>query len=202
MKKKAHSIFLAVPIAVAASVGAMHAKASCQDETAYQVPPTTYSKLNAKDAFERVAGGGGYTVIDMGIRESQRLSAREVSGPLYAVLDNFASEYRVEYRIRNCQVRLYPIGRAPNLKNYSLTAGRPIHEEISRWAAGEGWQINWTPEKSWRVFAGASIEEASAVDAVGKVVEYLRAEGKPIRLRIYAGNKVMEVESTDIRGGN
>jgi len=83
---------------------------------------------------------------------------------------------------------------------YRMNEGDLIHGVITRWASDEGWKLIWHPRKSWRAVQTTSIDAASAADAVSKVIEYLREEGKPVRLVVYQANKIMEVESTEIAG--
>jgi len=81
---------------------------------------------------------------------------------------------------------------------YQLTGGKPIHTQLIDWAKSAGWVLRWSPQNTWEAFADTTIIAASADRAIEQVVENLRMEGKPIRLRVYAGNRVMEVEAMTI----
>ena len=53
---------------------------------------------------------------------------------------------------------------------------------------------------SWRVLREAYMTNAADVAAaVSEVIDILRDEGKPVRLKISDGNRVMEVFSSEVR---
>ncbi len=91
--------------------------------------------------------------------------------------------------------KLIPAGEN---RPYQLVAGRPVHLQIMDWAKSSGWVLKWSPQNTWEVFADTTIVASSADAAVEQVIQTLRLEGKPIRLRVYAGNRVMEVEAMTI----
>ena len=91
--------------------------------------------------------------------------------------------------------KLIPAGEN---RPYQLVAGRPVHLQIMDWAKSSGWVLKWSPQNTWEVFADTTIVASSADAAVEQVIQTLRMEGKPIRLRVYAGNRVMEVEAMTI----
>ena len=63
-----------------------------------------------------------------------------------------------------------------------------------------GWELLWHPTMSWRTVREANLSrEPDVVAAVSKVIDILRDEGKPVRLKISDGNKVMEVLSNEVR---
>ncbi|HWS26014.1 MAG TPA: TcpQ domain-containing protein [Xanthomonadales bacterium] len=84
---------------------------------------------------------------------------------------------------------------AGDTKAYVLHAGKPVHTQIIEWANSSGWVLKWSPDTTWEVFAETTIHAATTDQAVEQVVQNLRMEGKPIRLRVYTGNRVMEVEA-------
>jgi hypothetical protein len=87
-----------------------------------------------------------------------------------------------------------PAPPAPPRPSFVLKQDRPIHLELQAWAAREGWQLHWHPEVSWRVLRDADLSgDGDVSDAVARVIEILREEGKPLRLQISDGNRVMEV---------
>lgn len=95
-------------------------------------------------------------------------------------------------------VDLRPRGQ-PNVSGrYVLQEGDLVHEALARWAADEGWKLIWLPGKSWRVAQTTSVSASSVSEAVGKVVEYLREEGKPLQLIVYGPNRVLEVQSLEV----
>ncbi len=87
----------------------------------------------------------------------------------------------------------------PEPVRYQLRTGEPIHKDLQAWAEREGWELVWQPNASWRTLRSTQIEKNDIGSAVTEVIDILRDEGKPVRLRISDGNKVMEVISTEIR---
>lgn len=92
-------------------------------------------------------------------------------------------------------VALIPAGEN---RPYQLAAGKPVHTQLIDWATQSGWVLKWSPEHTWEVFADTTIVARSTDQAVEQVIQSLRMEGKPIRLRVYVGNRVMEVEALTI----
>lgn len=82
---------------------------------------------------------------------------------------------------------------------FVLRGGEPIHVEVARWASLAGWDLHWQARTSWRTLRDTAFPQSEVTAAITEVVEILRDEGKPLVLRISAGNKVMEVLSTEVR---
>ena len=83
---------------------------------------------------------------------------------------------------------------------FLLKKDQPIHEGLQEWALASGWELLWYPTMSWRTVREANLSrEPDVVAAVSKVIDILRDEGKPVRLKISDGNKVMEVLSNEVR---
>ena len=83
---------------------------------------------------------------------------------------------------------------------FLLKKDQPIHEGLQEWAVASGWELLWYPTMSWRTVREANLSrEPDVVAAVSKVIDILRDEGKPVRLKISDGNKVMEVLSNEVR---
>lgn len=93
-----------------------------------------------------------------------------------------------------------PAKPAPAAKPvYLLATDQPIHEALQAWARGQDWEVRWYPAVSWRTLREADFSAApDLVAAVSEVVDILRDEGKPLRLRVSEGNRVMEVLSTEV----
>ena len=95
-----------------------------------------------------------------------------------------------------------PLAQAPSAQfpaGYVLRTGELISVELDHWARREGWQFIWHPSTSWRTLRATQFPQGDVAAAVASVIDILRDEGKPIRLRISDGNKVMEVMSTEVR---
>jgi hypothetical protein len=82
---------------------------------------------------------------------------------------------------------------------YVLATDQPVHEGLQAWARAQDWELRWYPAISWRVIREADFSNAPDLSAaVSEVVDILRDEGKPIKLRISEGNRIMEVISTEV----
>lgn len=93
-----------------------------------------------------------------------------------------------------------PSPAPPPAPAFLLKKDQPIHEGLQEWAVASGWELLWYPTMSWRTVRDANLSrEADVVAAVSKVIDILRDEGKPVRLKISDGNKVMEVLSNEVR---
>lgn len=92
-----------------------------------------------------------------------------------------------------------PVEQTPVQSGFLLRGGQPISAEITAWAARTGWEIYWHHRVSWKTIRDTVINRADVSEAVSEVIDILREEGKPIALRISAGNKVMEVLSLEVR---
>ena len=84
---------------------------------------------------------------------------------------------------------------------FHIRQGVAIHSQIEAWARAKGWQLIWYPSVSWRAIANADFNQHKEVSAaIEDVINILRDEGKPVRLRISEGNHVLEVTSNEVRG--
>ena len=82
---------------------------------------------------------------------------------------------------------------------FVLRTDEPIHAELRAWAQAAGWEFIWHPPVSWRTLRATSFAHQDVTAAVTEVIDILRDEGRPVRLRIAEGNRVMEVLSTEVR---
>lgn len=83
---------------------------------------------------------------------------------------------------------------------FRMERGQPIHLALESWAKNAGWTLIWYPAVSWKAISNVEMKnKKDVVEAVSEVVSILRAEGKPIRLRVSDGNNVMEVLSTEVK---
>ena len=80
-----------------------------------------------------------------------------------------------------------------------IPKGGLVHVFLRDLAQSEGWTFIWYPSVSWKAIADIDLTAyLNAERAVVELVSLLRLEGKPIQLRLSAGNKVMEVLSTEV----
>jgi outer membrane protein OmpA-like peptidoglycan-associated protein len=83
---------------------------------------------------------------------------------------------------------------------YHLKKNELIHLALQEWAQRAGWEFVWQHPGTWKAMGDTSFDGRTDVtQAVSEVVRILRAEGKPVRLRISEGNRVMEVLSAEVR---
>lgn len=83
---------------------------------------------------------------------------------------------------------------------FRMAKGEAIHTALEGWANAAGWSLIWYPSVSWKAIGNVEMKDKKdVVEAVSEVVSVLRAEGKPIRLRVSDGNNVMEVLSTEVK---
>ena len=83
---------------------------------------------------------------------------------------------------------------------FFLRKNELIHLSLLEWVRGTGWELVWQHPGSWRALGDTGFEgHGDVTQAISEVVRVLRAEGKPVRLRISEGNKVMEVLSSEVR---
>lgn len=81
---------------------------------------------------------------------------------------------------------------APLPDVWVLKAGQPIHAQLAKWAATAGWEFTWKVDKGYIPPADARF--AGSFDtALEEVVKALFAEGVPVHLRVWEGNRVAEV---------
>lgn len=83
---------------------------------------------------------------------------------------------------------------------WQIEKGQPIHQALEAWAKEANWTLIWYPSVSWKAIGPVDMQhKKDVVDAVSEIVNVLRAEGKPVRLRVSDGNNVMEVVSTEVK---
>lgn len=83
--------------------------------------------------------------------------------------------------------------------SFVLRKGELVHAQLQAWAQASGWELLWLPDVSWKVLGDTSFASITDVTlAVSEVINVLREEGRPVRLSISDGNKIMEVLSTDV----
>lgn len=83
-------------------------------------------------------------------------------------------------------------------QTWTLNADDPIHVQLQDWAKQSGWRLEWKLKRSWVTPAPAKFT-GTFDQAVDQVITGLYAEGKPVHLALWAGNKYAEVTNVDIR---
>lgn len=83
----------------------------------------------------------------------------------------------------------------PSEKLFSLQPGKRLDLQFSEWVKGEPWELLWSSEKSWIVPGKEPVIYRGSVDqAIEAAVRDLYANGLPVRLEIWEGNKYMEIK--------
>lgn len=80
----------------------------------------------------------------------------------------------------------------PSAQTWVLKAGLPIHVQLAEWAKQSGWDFSWKVDKGYVPPQDATFGGSFDV-ALEEVVRGLFAEGAPIHLKLWEGNKVAEV---------
>lgn len=176
------------------------AGATCTRPSDFNVDALTLEKVSVAKAFSALGDQAGFRVDYRGTSKVL-FSSKDAGGPLDALLDYVAGQTGSVWRIdqRACSLMVYDTEAAPKEDFYILSEGEPIHTELQRWAIAGGWKkFSWTLPYSWRVFSDTTFKEESAFKAIAKVIEYLREEGKPVRMTVFEGNGVLEVVSGEL----
>ena len=81
---------------------------------------------------------------------------------------------------------------------WPLEADQPIHKQFAEWARSAGWRFEWRLDKSW--FVPAATQFSGTFDqALSEAVESLYAQGKPVRLILWEGNRFAEIVDVDAK---
>lgn len=86
----------------------------------------------------------------------------------------------------------------PATTSWPLQADQPIHKQFADWAHTAGWRFEWRLEKSWLVPAATQFT-GTFDQALAAAVELLHAQGKPVRLILWEGNRFAEIVDVDAK---
>ncbi|MDM7323118.1 MAG: toxin co-regulated pilus biosynthesis Q family protein [Gammaproteobacteria bacterium] len=75
---------------------------------------------------------------------------------------------------------------------WTLTAGALLHEQLEGWAKQAGWTFVWKLPHTWDIPATAQFY-GTFEEAMGQVVKSLYNQGKNVRLVIWKGNRLVEI---------
>lgn len=109
---------------------------------------------------------------------------------MQAVVDVAALAVRIEMPARPATAEVPAV--------WTLQADIPIHVQFAEWARRAGWNYEWRLEKSWRVPAATSFS-GTFDQALAEAVEALHAQGKPVRLILWEGNRFAEIVDVDAK---
>jgi hypothetical protein len=180
---------------------------SCGKLTDYDVPTITFAKLSLAEGLGRILAGTPFQLV-IESDNTARVSAVSVSGPLSSVLEGLSRHARFTYRQDRCTVVVAGLksdstvnvidSKVLAAKTFQLTGGTPVHTQLAAWAKEAGWDFHWGPQKSWMVPADMSFD-GTIDQAVSKVISLLHAQGKPVRLMVWEGNRFLEVVDVDAK---
>lgn len=161
----------------------------------YDVKKVSFKDAPLREAIAKITAGMPWQIeIDGG--EDVMVSATDVSGPLSMVLGKLSAQAGFAYKQDRCVLQIKAEKAKP--PKWRLTGGAPIHDQLVSWGNAAGWSVRWSVPVSWAVAADSEFG-GDFPEAITKVIELLYAEGKPVRLMLWDGNRVAEVISSDVR---
>lgn len=89
-----------------------------------------------------------------------------------------------------------PVEAKPVPPEWVLKGGVAIHVQLAEWAKKAGWSFFWKASKSWMIPAEAKFMGEFDV-ALESVMRGLYEQGRPLKLIIWEGNKVVEIVDAD-----
>lgn len=89
-----------------------------------------------------------------------------------------------------------PVEAKPVPPEWVLKGGVAIHVQLAEWAKKAGWSFFWKASKSWMIPAEAKFMGEFDV-ALEAVMRGLYEQGRPLKLIIWEGNKVVEIVDAD-----
>lgn len=215
-----------VVVAIMAILPATVLAADCEPVADYKVGYVAYKARPLEQTLQRMLKGSPYkAVVESGTHSPQR--TKRLAGPLPRTLDNLASQFELQWQQDGClirfsakaagasaspvntrvtitsappvaEVRIQASPSASTTGPWALQAGRPIHVQFADWARTAGWTFEWRLEKSWIVPAAAQFP-GSFDEALSQAVEALHAQGKPVRLILWEGNRFAEIVDVDAK---
>lgn len=198
--------------------------AECKPVEHYQVGKIAYRMRTAQESLNHLLRGTPYRGEVEGGPEIS-LKARRIAGPLARSLDDFAARTGTRWSQEGCRIRFavappalktghaQPIPIVPQITlipgagttaaqavapTWVLRPDTPIHLQFAEWARRAGWHFEWRLEKSWLVPAAAQFS-GSFDEAIAQAVEGLYAQGKPVRLILWEGNRFAEIVDVDAK---
>lgn len=193
--------------------------ANCPPVESFQVNQINYKARSAEESLHRLLRATPYQgVFETTVNST--VKARRLAGPLSKSLNLFATQTKTHWQQDGCQLRFVDqtIGAASALPitpkvasvtlpansgektitTWTLRAESPIHVQFAEWAQRAGWHFEWKLEKSWRVPAATQFS-GTFDEALAQAVEGLYAEGKPVRLILWEGNRFAEIVDVDAK---
>lgn len=195
--------------------------AECGPAAEYTVTRMAYRARPLEQALNHMLRGTPYRAAVSG-KFAYPVKIQRASGPLSRSLDRMAAQTGLSWRQEGCLLHFEgnsPAGKVavplaasakvipipaqeerskPETQIWTLRADVPIHKQFAEWAQRAGWHFEWRLEKSWIVPAGTQFS-GSFDEALAQAVEALYAQGKPVRLILWEGNRFAEVVDVDAK---
>lgn len=190
--------------------------AACVPAENYRVGRIAYRMRTAGETLGHILRGTPYQGVFEAKAEAQ-VKAKRLAGPLSRSLDALAEQTGTRWRQEGCQIRFSDRtastaspaqgnasaakpdpGAKPAAAVWTLKADEPIHLQFAEWARQAGWHFEWRLERSWRVPAATQFT-GSFDQALSEAVEGLYAQGKPVRLILWEGNRFAEIVDVDAK---
>ncbi|MBI1891898.1 MAG: TcpQ domain-containing protein [Burkholderiales bacterium] len=213
-----------IGVAAIALLPAVGSAADCKPVADYKVAYVSYKARPLANSLDHILRGTPYKgSVEGGTGAS--IKAKRLRGPLSVTLDKLAAQTGMQWQQEGCQVRFaskqnawpVPVASAsatpaisavavkaaePAAKStpavWPLQADQPIHKQFAEWAHVAGWHFEWRLEKSWLVPAATQFT-GTFDEALAKAVEALHAQGKPVRLILWEGNRFAEIVDVDAK---
>lgn len=212
-------------VAAAVLLPASGFAATCKPVAEFRVGFTAYKARSPEKALERMLRGTPYKGIVEGANAAPERT-RRLAGPLTLTLDRFAGQFGLSWEQDGCQLKFVPQSARQALSHPSVDVTRaainpisvqaqsapvvqgatawalqpdtPIHLQFADWARLAGWTFEWRLQKSWLVPAATQFT-GTFDEALAQAVEALHAQGKPVRLILWEGNRFAEIVDVDAR---
>lgn len=192
----------------------------CKPVESFKVGRINYRARPLQQALSHILRGTPYQG-SVENKPQAMVRARRLNGPLSKTLDLLAAQTGSSWQQEGCKVRFAdksgklpsatPVTVAPKVAavsaqdtpkavaaTWTLRANTPIHLQFAEWAQRAGWHFEWKLEKSWIVPATAQFT-GTFDEALSLAVEGLYAQGKPVRLIIWEGNRFAEIVDVDAK---
>ncbi|MBS1196288.1 MAG: hypothetical protein H6R18_73 [Proteobacteria bacterium] len=207
-----------ISVAALALLATTTLAADCPPVAEYRVGNISYRARPMQQSLDHLLRATPYKGV-VEARAEVVVKARRLAGSLSRSLDALAVQAGTRWRQEGCVLRFSakaadvvarPLAAAPRVTEvvaeaakpaaavWTLRADVPIHLQFAEWARRAGWHFEWKLEKSWIVPATAQFS-GTFDEVLSQAVEGLYAQGKPVRLIIWEGNRFAEIVDVDAK---
>ena len=207
-----------IVVAAAAFLPISALAADCPSVTEYRVGNISYRARPMQQSLDHLLRATPYKGV-VEAKSETVVKARRLAGSLSRSLDFLAAKTGTRWQQDGCVLRFgdkpagtaaTPLAAAPRVAQVSAEAAKPaaavwtlkadvpIHLQFAEWARRAGWHFEWKLEKSWIVPATAQFS-GTFDEVLSQAVEGLYAQGKPVRLILWEGNRFAEIVDVDAK---